>query len=46
MGTVTQLLLFLGLFAIDFSDFFSATGTRLGERALGLTHLATGGRLM
>ncbi|MGH3185714.1 MAG: hypothetical protein ACRDPY_00575 [Streptosporangiaceae bacterium] len=39
-------LLFLGLFAIYFSDFFAAIGVRLGERALGLFHLATGCWLM
>jgi hypothetical protein len=39
-------LLFLGLFAIYFSDFFAAIGLRLGERALGFFHLATGGWLM
>lgn len=39
-------LLFLGLFAIYFSDFFAAIGLKLGERALGLFHLATGGWLM
>ena len=39
-------LLFLGLFAIYFSDFFAAIGVKLGERVLGLFHLATGGWLM
>jgi hypothetical protein len=39
-------LLFLGLFAIYFSDFFAAIGLKLGERALGFFHLATGGWLM
>ncbi|MGH7733117.1 MAG: hypothetical protein ACREOE_05290, partial [Gemmatimonadales bacterium] len=39
-------LLFLGLFAIYFSDFFAALGVKLGERALGFFHLATGGWLM
>jgi hypothetical protein len=39
-------LLFLGLFAIYFSDFFASIGLKLGERALGLFHLATGGWLM
>ena len=39
-------LLFLGLFAIYFSDFFASVGLKLGERALGLFHLATGGWLM
>lgn len=39
-------VLFLGLFAIYFSDFFAATGVKLGERALGLFHLATGAWLM
>jgi hypothetical protein len=38
--------LFLGLFAIYFSDFFAAIGVKLGERALGLFHLATGAWLM
>lgn len=39
-------LLFLGLFAIYFSDFFAAIGIKLGERALGFFHLVTGGWLM
>lgn len=39
-------LLFLGLFAIYFSDFFAAIGLNLGERALGFFHLATGAWLM
>jgi hypothetical protein len=39
-------LLFLGLFAIYFSDFFAAIGVKLGERALGFFHLVTGGWLM
>jgi hypothetical protein len=39
-------LLFSGLFAIYFSDFFAAIGVKLGERALGLFHLATGAWLM
>jgi len=39
-------LLFTGLFAIYFSDFFAAIGLKVGERALGLFHLATGGWLM
>jgi hypothetical protein len=39
-------LLFLGLFAIYFSDFFAAIGLKLGERALGFFHLATGCWLM
>ncbi len=39
-------LLFLGLFAIYFSDFFAAIGVSLGERALGFFHIATGGWLM
>jgi hypothetical protein len=38
--------LFLGLFAIYFSDFFAAIGVKLGERALGLFHLVTGAWLM
>jgi hypothetical protein len=39
-------LLFLGLFAIYFSDFFASVGLKLGERALGFFHLATGAWLM
>jgi hypothetical protein len=39
-------LLFLGLFAIYFSDFFASLGIGLAERAVGLFHLATGGWLM
>ncbi|MEU6282128.1 MULTISPECIES: hypothetical protein [unclassified Streptomyces] len=39
-------LLFLGLFAIYFSDFFAAVGLKLGERALGFFHLVTGCWLM
>jgi hypothetical protein len=39
-------LLFLGLFAIYFADFFAAIGVALGERALGFFHLATGCWLM
>lgn len=39
-------LLFLGLFAVYFSDFFAAIGLKLGERALGFFHLTTGGWLM
>ncbi|MGH9301324.1 MAG: hypothetical protein ACRD0I_11275 [Acidimicrobiales bacterium] len=39
-------LLFLGLFAIYFSDFFAALKIKLGERALGFFHLVTGGWLM
>jgi hypothetical protein len=39
-------LLFLGLFAVYFSDFFAAIGNALGERALGFFHLATGAWLM
>ncbi|MGH3213939.1 MAG: hypothetical protein ACRDL9_05085 [Trebonia sp.] len=39
-------LLFLGLVAIYFSDLFASIGIKLGERALGLFHLATGGWLM
>jgi hypothetical protein len=39
-------LLFMGLFAIYFSDFFAAIGVKLGERALGFFHLATGAWLM
>ena len=33
-------------FAIYFSDFFASIGMNVGERALGLFHLATGGWLM
>jgi hypothetical protein len=39
-------LLFLGLFAIYFSDFFASIGMNIGERALGFFHLVTGGWLM
>jgi hypothetical protein len=39
-------LLFVGLFAIYFVDFFAAIGVALGERLLGLFHLLTGGWLM
>ena len=39
-------LLFLGLFAVYFCDFFASVGVRLAERALGLFHVATGGWLM
>jgi len=39
-------LLFLGLFAVYFTDFFASIGISLGERALGLFHVATGGWLM
>lgn len=39
-------LLFLGLFAIYFSDFFAGIGVALGERALGFFHLVTWGWLM
>ncbi|WP_042394327.1 hypothetical protein [Streptacidiphilus carbonis] len=39
-------LLFVGLFAIYFSDFFASVGVGLGKRALGLFHLATGAWLM
>jgi hypothetical protein len=39
-------LLFLGLFAVYFTDFFASIGVKLGERALGFFHLATGGWLM
>jgi hypothetical protein len=38
--------LFLGLFAIYFSDFFASIGLKLGERALGFFHLVTGAWLM
>ncbi|MGH3069865.1 MAG: hypothetical protein ACRDND_27725 [Streptosporangiaceae bacterium] len=39
-------LLFLGLLAIYISDFFAALKIKIGERALGFFHLATGGWLM
>jgi hypothetical protein len=39
-------LLFLGLFAIYFFDFFVSFGIPLAERALGLVRLFTGGWLM
>lgn len=39
-------LLFLGLFAIYFFDLFASVGLAIGERALGLFHIATGGWLM
>jgi hypothetical protein len=39
-------LLFLGLFAIYFSDFFASVGLGLGERALGFFHIVTGLWLM
>lgn len=39
-------LLFLGLFAIYFCDFFAAFGNALGERGLGLFHVLTGCWLM
>lgn len=39
-------LLFLGLFAVYFFDFFASVGVRLGELGLGLFHLATGLWLM
>ena len=42
-------LLFLGLFAIYFFDFFASFGNvigRIGERGLGLFHVLTGGWLM
>jgi hypothetical protein len=38
--------LFLGLFAVYFSDFFASIGVKLGERALGFFHLVTGAWLM
>ncbi len=38
--------MFLGLFAIYFSDLFAAIGVPLGERALGFFHVVTGGWLM
>jgi hypothetical protein len=39
-------LLFLGLFAVYFSEFFASVGIDVAERALGFFHLATGGWLM
>jgi hypothetical protein len=39
-------LLFCGLFAVYFTDFFASIGLKLGERGLGLFHIATGGWLM
>ncbi|MFD4411243.1 hypothetical protein ACFVXW_10895 [Streptomyces sp. NPDC058251] len=39
-------LLFLGLFAIYFVDFFAAIGIKPAERVLGLIRLLTGGWLM
>ncbi|MFC4036617.1 hypothetical protein ACFO3J_35040 [Streptomyces polygonati] len=39
-------LVFLGLFAVYFSEFFLSFGTPLAERALGLFHLATGAWLL
>jgi hypothetical protein len=38
--------LFLGLFAVYFSDFFASIGIKIGERAMGLFHLVAGGWLM
>ncbi|WP_152648764.1 hypothetical protein [Streptacidiphilus anmyonensis] len=39
-------LLFLGLFAVYLSDFFTSVGVQVARRALGLFHLATGAWLM
>ncbi len=39
-------LLFLGLFAVYFFDFFASIGVKVGERGLGLFHLLTGAWLM
>lgn len=39
-------LLFLGLFAVYFADFFASIRIPLGERALGFFHLITGAWLM
>jgi hypothetical protein len=39
-------VLFVGLFAVYFSDFFASIGLQLGERALGLFHLLVGVWLM
>jgi len=45
-GDIPVFLLFLGLFAIYFADFFASFRIVLGERGLGLFHLATGAWLM
>lgn len=39
-------LVFLGLFAVYFFDFFASIGVKIGERLLGFFHLATGLWLM
>jgi hypothetical protein len=39
-------VLFLGLFAVYFTDFFAAIGLRLGQLGLGFFHLITGVWLM
>ncbi|MFE9173667.1 hypothetical protein ACFYNZ_30115 [Streptomyces kebangsaanensis] len=39
-------ILFPGLFAVRFSDFFASVGIALAERALGPAHILTGARLM
>lgn len=39
-------VIFLGLFAVYFSDFFASLRLPLGERALGFFHLVTGGWLL
>jgi hypothetical protein len=39
-------LLFTGLFAIYFADFFASIGLKIGEQALGFFHLITGCWLM
>ena len=45
-GDIPVFLLFLGLFAIYFADFFASFRIPLGERALGLFHVVTGIWLM
>jgi hypothetical protein len=39
-------LVFLGLFAVYFSEFFSTVGVGIAERALGLSRIVTGAWLM
>lgn len=39
-------LLFLGLFAVYFFDFFASIGVKIGERLLGLSHVVVGLWLM
>jgi hypothetical protein len=45
-GDIPVFLLFLGLFAIYFADFFASFKMALGERMLGLFHCVTGVWLM